>query len=303
MNKKIKKIIKNPLLLLVFLDSKNIIRLKDKTYLKLLYPYYFSENLNLTNPKTFNEKLQWLKLYDRKDIYTTMVDKYEAKKYVSKIIGNEHIVPTLGVYDNFDDINFDALPNKFVLKTNHYGGGGGVFIVNNKKEFNIEEAKRKIDKLMKKNLYYYGREWPYKNVKPRIIIEKNMGVNLNDYKFFCFNGDPKYILVCSNRNGSQKNTDFYDCDWNLQPFTREKHDNNPKGIEKPQSLREMYSIAKQLCKDIPFVRVDLYDINNTIYFGELTFFPSSGFEGFKPKEWDKKLGDLINLKIGKDNNL
>lgn len=282
---------------------KNIIKkiiymlLSDKLYIKLRYRYRMNKKLNLKFPKTFNEKLQWLKLYDRNPKYTKMVDKYEAKEYISNIIGEEYIIPTIGIYDKFDDIDFESLPNKFVLKCTH--DSGGVVICKDKKNIDLVAIKKKINKCLKRNYYNFGREWPYKNIKPQIIaeeyIEDDNEEDLKDYKIFCFNGKPQFILVCSNRNGVFKNTDFYDIKWNLMPFTRENRTNNPKGIEKPNKLEEMLNISKKLSKDIPFVRVDLYEVNEKVYFGELTFYPSSGFEGFQPEEYDKILGDMIKL--------
>ena len=271
--------------------------MSDKQFIIKAYKYRMNKKINLYKPRTFNEKLQWLKLYDRNPKYTNMVDKYEAKKYVASIIGEEYIIPTLGIYNKFDEIDFDKLPKKFVIKCTH--DSGGLVICKNKKDFDIKKAKNKIEKSLKRNYYYCGREWPYKNVKPRIIIEKYMideeGQELKDYKLFCFNGLPKIILVCSNRNGSYKNTDFYDTEWNLMPFTREKHENNKKEIKKPRGLNEMLEIAKKISKDIPFVRVDLYEIKGKVYFGEMTFFPSAGFEGFNPEEYDRILGYMLEL--------
>ena len=270
----------------------------DEIFLKYKYKKYFGKKIDLKNPKTFNEKLQWLKLYDRKDAYTKMVDKYEVKNYVSGIIGEEYIIPTLGVYNNWNDIDFKQMPKQFVLKCTHDSGSS--IVCTDKLNFDYEECKKKINKALKNNFFYEFREWPYKNVKPRILIEKYMEDNdssemLSDYKLFCFNGIVKTILVCSNRKGEFKNTDFYDSDWNLMPFTRERHENNPKGIKKPEKLEEMIQIAEKLSKDIPFVRVDLYEINGKVYFGELTFFPSSGFEGFKPEEYDTILGNWLDI--------
>lgn len=269
----------------------------DKIFLKYLYYKRTNNKINLANPQTFNEKLQWLKLYDRNPEYTKMVDKYEAKKYVADIIGEEYIIPTLGVWKKFEDIDFNKLPNQFVLKCTH--DSGGLVICKDKTKLNIEEAKKKINKSLKRNYYYSGREWPYKNVKPRIIAERYMLTNeqkeLIDYKFFCFNGKVQTILVCSNRKGNFKNTNFYDINWSLQAFTREKHENSKEIIEKPENLDKMIKIAEKLSKDIPFVRVDLYEIGGKVYFGELTFYPSSGFEGFEPEEWDRKLGEMIEL--------
>lgn len=269
----------------------------DKHYLKLKYKLIFNQRLNLDNPQTYNEKIQWLKLYDRKPEYTEMVDKYEAKKYVSNIIGGEYIIPTLGIWEKFKDIEFEKLPSKFVLKATHTSGN--VFICKDKEKIDYKKLKKQINKWIKRKYYYIHREWPYKNVKPRIIVEKYMEDknvdNLKDYKLFCFHGKVETILVCSNRRGNFKNTDFYDRQWNLMPFVRQNHINNPEGIEKPKNLGEMLDIAEKLSKNIPFVRVDLYEINGKVYFGELTFYPSAGFEGFKPEKYDKILGDMLKL--------
>ncbi len=274
--------------------------LDDETVLKFSYRYCLKRKLNLMNPQTFNEKLQWLKLYYRKSDFKKMVDKFEVKKYISNILGNDYIIPTLGIYNTFDEINFDDLPEKFVIKCTH--DSGGFVICNDKNNFDIRSAKRIINKFMNRNYFLLHREWPYKDVKHRILIEKYMGDNLNDYKIFCFNGEPKFTLVCSNRNGDFKNTDFYDNNWNLMPFTRKNHDNNPNGISRPFNFQEMLDIAKKLSKNIPFVRVDLYSIDNCIYFGELTFFPSAGFEGFEPNDWDKIIGDMLLLPNLGDSN-
>lgn len=270
----------------------------DKIYLKILYKKVMHKKLNLKNPQTFNEKLQWLKLYDRKNIYTTMVDKYEAKKYVANLIGNQYIIPTLGVYDRFKDIDFKELPDQFVLKCTH--DSGSTIVCKEKKAFNVMEAKKKINKYLKRNFYYQFREWPYKNVSPRIIVEKYMQNNekneeLKDYKIFCFKGTPYMILVCSNRKGNHKNTDFFDTEWNKIDLTRENSENSKETIKKPEKLEEMLEISKKLSKNTSFLRVDLYEIYGKIYFGELTFYPSSGFEGFKPELWDKRLGDMIQI--------
>lgn len=280
----------------IILDKFILRFLNDKNYLKIKYRLEMGKKLNLDNPQTFNEKLQWLKLYDRKDIYTTMVDKYEAKKYVANIIGEEYIIPTLGIYDKFDDIDFNSLPNQFVMKCTH--DSGGIIICKDKSMFNKKQAEKKINKHLKKNYYNNFREWPYKNVKPRIIVEKYMQDNfteLQDYKFFCFNGKPYMILVCSNRNGNYKNTDFFDTDWKKLNLTRANYQNSKEKIVKPQKLEKMVEIAEKLSQNTHFLRVDLYEINGKVYFGELTFFPSSGFEGFKPEIYDNKLGNLITL--------
>ena len=267
--------------------------ISDKKYIEHIYYKKFHKKLDLNNPTTFNEKLQYLKLYNRKSEYSNMVDKYESKKYVSKIIGEEYIIPTLGIWNKFEDIDFDKLPEQFVLKCTH--DSGGVYICKDKEKINKRKLKIKFKLLLKRNFYYRFREYVYKDLKHRIIAEKYMGNNLNDYKIFCFNGEPKIILVCSNRSKNYKNTNFYDTNWNLMPFTRSNHKNNTEKIEKPKKLEEMLDIAKKLSKGIPFVRIDLYNINEKIYFGEMTFMPSGGFEGFEPQEWDEKLGEMIQL--------
>lgn len=268
--------------------------LSDKQYLKVRYYLTFKKKLNLKNPQTFNEKLQWLKLYDQKDIYTMMVDKYEVKKYIANTIGQEYVIPTLGIYDKFDDIDFSKLPNEFVIKCTH--DSGGLVIVKDKATLNINEAKEKIESSLKNNYYYSGREWPYKNVKPRIIVEELLKVdNLEDYKLMCFNGECKCSFVCTDRyEQTGLRVTFFDRNWNKLPFSRH-YPSSTKKIEKPSNYDEMVRIAETLSKNIPFVRVDLYNIDGKIYFGELTFYPGSGFEEFEPEEWDYKLGELIKL--------
>lgn len=294
---KLSKFIKSPLLLFVFLSNRGINLFNDKTYLKIRYFATFKKILNLQTPQTFNEKLQWLKLNDRKDIYTKMVDKYEAKSYVSKIIGNKYIIPTLGIYNNFDEIDFNKLPNQFVIKCTH--DSGGLVIVTDKSKLDIKKAKKKINKSLKRNYYYLGREWPYKNVKPRIIVEKymkdNKDTSMRDYKFFCFNGNPYCILLCNDRNTELKET-FFDLNWKILPFKRPNHSIDTN-IEKPHNLDKMIEFSKKLSLNIPFLRVDFYEINGNLYFGELTFYPACGFSKFEPEEWDLKLGNLIDLNL------
>ena len=270
--------------------------LSDEKYIKLVYYAEFKKKLNLSNPQTYNEKLQWLKLHDRRDLYTIMVDKYAAKDYVSNIIGEKYIIPTIAVYDKFDDINFDKLPNQFVIKCTH--DSGSIVIVKDKSKLDIKTAKRKINKGLKNNGYNYGREWPYKNVKPRIIIEKYMEDNdtkeLRDYKFFCFYGEPKLMFLATDRQVGKTKFNFYDLNFQLLPFTQ-GHPNDIRSIKKPKMFDQMIELSKKISKEIPHVRVDFYEINGKVYFGELTFYHYSGFEKFVPKEWDKKLGDLIEL--------
>ena len=266
----------------------------------MLFPLRVGYKLNLDNPKTFNEKLQWLKLHNRKLIYTKMVDKVDAKEYVANIIGEEYIIPTLGVFDNVDDIDFEALPNQFVLKCTH--DSGGIVVCDDKSQLNIEEAKRKLRRGLKMNYYHQNREWPYLNVKPRIIAEQYMvdesGYELKDYKFFCFDGKVELLFIATDRGSKTEETkfDFFDADFNHLPFTN-GHPNATRAIAKPKGFEKMKEIAAKLSKDHPHLRVDLYDINGKIYFGELTFYHWSGMTPFVPIEWDYKLGEMIKLPI------
>ena len=253
--------------------------------------------LNLSNPRTFNEKLQWLKLYDRKPIYTLMVDKYAVKKYVADIIGEKYIIPTLGVWDKPEDIDWDALPYQFVLKCTH--DSGGIVICRNKDILDKKSAMEKLRESLKSDYYLAGREWPYKNVPRRIIAEKYMDDGtgeLNDYKFMCYNGVCKNLFVCTGRAENDLKVDFFDLEWNHLPFIR-KYPNSSKRIPKPDNLNDMVRIVESISRksEIPFARIDLYNIRNMIYFGEITLFPGNGIEYFNPQEWDYKLGEMINL--------
>ena len=269
----------------------------DKLFLKIKYYLVFKKRLNLKNPQTFNEKLQWLKLNNRKDIYTTMVDKYEVKKYVSNIIGSEYIIPTLGVYSNFDEIDFDKLPNQFVIKCTH--DSCGLIIVKNKNEMDITNTRKKITRCLKANYYYSGREWPYKNVKPRIIIEPYLEdfkyKELRDYKFFAFSGKVELMFIATNRQGNGDTYfDFFDKKFNHLDIIN-GHKMNPITPEKPENFKKMIELAEKLSKDLVHVRVDFYEVNGKIFFGELTFYHWSGFVPFEPENWDKKLGSYIKL--------
>lgn len=273
--------------------------LPDDVALKIMYKNVFLTKLDLKNPKTFNEKLQWLKLYNRKPEYSKMVDKYEAKKYVSSIIGENYIIPTLGVWEHFDDIDFDKLPNQFVLKCTH--GSGDVFVVKDKSEFDVSDAKIKMEKSLSTNYYKISREWPYKNVQPRIIAEKFIQNNyngkeeLNDYKFMCFNGKVKCSFVCSGRFTDRGlHVTFFDREWNVLPFKRD-YPYEEKGLLKPKRYDEMLELSEKLSEELPFSRIDFYEVNGQIYFGEITLFPGGGFEAFQPEEWDYRLGSWLTL--------
>ena len=270
--------------------------LSDKMYLKIMYFLYFHKKLDLDNPKTYNEKLQWLKLYDRKDIYSTMVDKYEAKEYVANIIGEEYIIPTLGIYNTFDEINFDELPNQFVIKCTH--DSGGLVICKDKSKLDLKLARKKITKCLKKNFYYVGREWPYKNVKPRIIIEKYMEDSklneLRDYKFLCFNGIPKVMFIATDRQNGITKFNYYDMNFNFLDI-KQGHPNDNRKIDKPINFNKMKKLAQKLSAGIPNLRVDFYEIDGKLYFGELTFFHYSGFMKFEPDKWDYEFGEYLNI--------
>lgn len=271
--------------------------LPDKIYLKLMYHVLMDRKLDLKNPRTFNEKLQWLKLYNRNPLYTTMVDKYEVKSYVSSIIGSEYIIKTLGIYEDFDDIDFSKLPDRFVIKCTH--DSGGVVICKDKSKFDISKARKKINECLKSNFYFMGREWPYKNVKPRIIIEEFLdnhdNNDLNDYKFMCFNGKFKCSFVCTERRSDDGlKVTFFDKNWNVMPFERH-YSKSKKKIEKPKNYNKMIELSEKLAKKMPFVRIDFYEVEGKIYFGEITFFPGNGTEEFTPEKYDYVLGSWIRL--------
>ncbi len=270
----------------------------DDLYLKTIYWIHFGKKLDLVDPKTFNEKLQWLKLHDRKEIYTFLVDKYEAKRIVASIIGDEYIIPTLGVWDSFDEIEFEKLPDSFVLKCTH--DSGGVYICKDKALFDYTKVRKKIICSLKYNFYWVGREWPYKNVVPRIIAEENISSesdDLLDYKMMCFSGKVKCTFVCSKRNSeSGLEVTFYDQDWKLMPL--ERHYPRSKDIHpKPACYDEMVDLAQKLSKDMAFVRVDFYVINDHPRFGEMTFYPGDGLEEFTPERYDYIFGEWIDCSL------
>lgn len=272
----------------------------EEWYLKRQFKKRVGYSLNLDNPRTFNEKLQWLKLYDRNPLYTKMVDKYEAKKYAADIIGEEYIIPTLGVWDHFDEIDFDQLPGQFVLKCTH--DSGSIVICKDKDKLDRKRAKEKLERGLRYNYYYRGGfEWPYKNVKPRIIAEKYMvdesRTELKDYKVFNFNGEPKIIQVDYDRFVEHKRN-LYTVDWKYIEAAIEFATDAGHQIPRPKRLDEMLNLASKLAADIPHVRTDFYSIEDKIYFGEMTFFHGSGFEKFIPEEFGAKLGNCVNIQGG-----
>ena len=299
--KKAKAVVQNPYKLFAKIINGKANFLSDKMYLSIMYKSIFNKKIDWNNPRTYNEKLQWLKLYDRKPEYNIMVDKYAVKQYVADIIGQDYIIPTLGVWEHFDDINFDELPNQFVLKCTH--DSGGLVIVRDKKNFNKKVAQKKIEQSLKRNYYWKGREWPYKDVKPRIIAEQYMEdentQDLKDYKIFCFAGEPKFLFVASDRNVVDKEVkfDYFDMNFNKIPMRQSVHPTSQYKIEKPIMFNEMISIARKLSRVIymPQVRIDLYVINGKIYFGEYTFFHHGGFVPFIPEEYDEIWGACIDI--------
>lgn len=274
----------------------------DEPYLKLMFRLKMGKSLDLNNPKTFNEKLQWLKLHDRKPEYTRMVDKYEAKEFIASKIGDEHIIPTLGVWDKFEDIDFSALPDQFVLKTTH--DSGGVYICKDKRTLDLNAAKKVIEESLNSNYFMLYREQPYNGIRRRIIAEQYMtddtrSDEFTDYKFYCFNGNVDCVMVCYDRASGDTKFYFFDQNWNLKRI-------NKRGIEapagfslpKPACIDEMFSLAARLSEGLPFVRVDLYQSCGRVFFGEMTLYPQSGFDPNYLPDTDLYFGNLINLPIG-----
>ena len=273
--------------------------MSDKWYLKALWKRTFGYELDLKHPKTFNEKLQWLKLYDRKPIYTTLVDKYRVKQWIADKIGEQYVIPTLAVYDSVDEIDLDKLPDKFVLKCNH--DSGNVVICRDKSTFDLQSAKQKLGVALKTDYYLKQREWPYKNVKRCVIAEKYIqdqeDGGLVDYKFFCFDGRVDCVMVCVDRHIKQPKFYFFDRDWNLKRLNvRGKEAPEGFSLPKPKSLDKMFELSSTLSEGIPFVRVDFYDVAGEILFGEMTFFPDAGFDSRILPEADLYFGGL--LKVG-----
>lgn len=298
------KIIDNPYkLLYAFVSRVPFIakRISDDKYLRIQYRSVFGKPLNLESPHTFNEKIQWLKIHDRKPEYSTMVDKYEVKKYVADRIGAEYVIPTLGVWDKFEDIDFNSLPNQFVLKCTH--DSGGLVICRNKAEFDIEEAKCKISRSLGHNFYWMGREWPYKNVKPRIIAEQymkdeNSASGLTDYKFFCFNNEVKMLYVSQGlEDHATARISFYDLNGHKMPFHRKDYKPIEGNFKLPYNFQEMLDISQKLANEVgaPFVRIDLYSIAGKTKFSEITFSPCAGMIPFEPAEWNEITGNWIRL--------
>lgn len=267
----------------------------DIEFLEKKFEYKTGYKLNIGNPKTFNEKLQWLKVYNHKSEYTQLVDKYLVKQFVEERIGGKYIIPTLGVWRTFDEIDFSELPEQFVLKCTH--DSGSIVIVDDVNRFDKKEAEKRLTEALKINYFWMGREWPYKNVERRIIAEKYIAEarEMIDYKFLCFNGKVRSIFTCSDRfSGDGLKVTFFDKEWKRLPFERH-YPASKRKIVKPAHFHLMIELAEKLSAGIPFVRIDLYDIEEKIYFGEMTFFPGGGMEEFSPEKWDRTMGDWIVL--------
>lgn len=301
--KQIKKVVRHPRILLSRILMLECIskKMSDEKYLRWVYYLRTGKHLNLEHPETFNEKIQWLKLHNTSDECTRSVDKYEVRQLIAEKIGEKYLIPMLGCWDSFDEIDFDKLPKQFVLKCTH--DSGSVVICREKNTFNKEAAKAKLEAAMKHNFFWTGREYPYKNVKPRIICEKLMKDNnsddLVDYKFFCFGGQPKVLFYASERFTSKDKVakfDFYDMDLNHLPIKSAGHDNS---TIPPSVSMENFTKMKELCcilsAGFPHVRVDFYVINDKIYFGELTFHHDGGFVNLEPDEWNTTFGNWIHL--------
>ena len=296
---KIRTFIENPQYFITSPAAKGWLNwVPDSLYLKVLYRVIMGRKLNLKNPKEYNEKLQWLKLNDRKPEYSTMVDKYEVRGYIEDLLGDKYLIPCLGIYDSVDDIDIDALPDRFVLKCTH--DSGSVEICKDKSSFDIEGARHRLSQAMKRNYYATYREWPYKYVKPRIIAEGYLegdGGDLKDYKVMCFNGEAKIIEVHENRfvEGKVHTQTFYDREWSIVTLTQVETVTVDRPSERPRQLEEILRLSELLAKNMYHARIDWYIEGDKIFFGEITFFDGSGFESFSTPEMERMLGDMINL--------
>lgn len=299
----LREYINNPRLLLSSLLRDYGFWIPDKLYLQMKFYLEMGKPLHLKNPQTFSEKLQWIKLFDRRPEYTMMVDKYLVKDYIGKLIGAKYVIPTLGIWNKPEDINFEELPNQFVLKVTNGGGNGGVFVCRDKQLLEQESIIIKLEKALKSDMYGAFREWPYKNVKPRVIAETYLCDDdehdgLTDYKFFCFNGYADCVMICIDRQINDPKYYFFDRDWNLLPLNVRGKNTDPSfKLPKPTCIQEMFEIAGKISKGISFLRVDLYCSLGKPYFGEATFFPTSGFDKNLSHEAEKRFGDLIDLSI------
>lgn len=304
MNNTLKKFIRNPGLIFKSLGHREFLNwIPDSLYLKISYYISTSKRLRLKDPKTFNEKLQWLKLYYRKPIMTKCVDKYEVRAFIMEKIGAEYLIPLVGgPWKRFDEIDFDKLPEQFVLKCTH--DSGGLVICRDKSKLDIQKTRQKIEKCLRHNYFWGGREWPYKDIKPHIIAEKYMedhaetsdSSGLVDYKFYCFNGQPQFLYISKGlENHASAHISFLTLEWEFAPFRRDDYAPFETLPKRPDNFTEMLQLCKVLASDFPFVRVDLYEIDGKVYFSELTFSPCSGFMPFNEEKYDLEIGQMIDL--------
>lgn len=305
---KVARVLKDPMILFEVMGKRGYLNwIPPQKMIQINYKRKMGRAIDLNNPKTLNEKLQWLSLYDRKPEYTMMVDKFEVRKYIEVTIGKEYLNDLLGVWDNAEEIDFDQLPNEFVLKTNH--ASGGVIVCTDKSKLDKERVIKNLNARLKMNPWYYYQEWPYKEVKPKIIAEKylrqivNGNEGLIDYKFYCFNGVPKFLYICREvyfRDDRKDFLDFYDTQFHKLPVKRADIASFEEIMIKPNNFEEMLNIAKILSKGHLFVRVDLYSVDDQVYFGELTFKPTGGFAKFDPPEYDEIWGRELDISTLKD---
>lgn len=296
---KLYRAIKNPKYVYYYIKTHGQFRnISDEEYIKLFFKYLMGTELNLHNPQTYNEKLQWLKLYDRNPRYTQLVDKYEVREFVKNTIGDEYLIPLYGVYDSYEEIDFNELPKQFVLKPTHTSGN--YFICKNKDKINHNKLKTEIDNWINREYFWEHREWPYKNVVPRIICEKLLvqedNAELRDYRFFCFHGEPKFVTVdfsITDKDKTRRN--LYSTEWELLNKEISYPKENRFKVNKPKNFNKMIELSKKLSKDIPHVRVDFYNISGKIYFGEMTFYHQSGYGDIRPEEFNIQMGNWLNL--------
>ena len=292
----LKKYIDNPGMLLFFLGKRECLNwISDETYIKMLFKVHFGYNLNLDAPKTYNEKLQWLKLHEKNSEYEKYADKYEVRQIVQNLLGSEYLIPLLWVGDKFEDIPFSSLPDQFVIKCTH--DSGSVVVCKDKSQLDKNKTKKFIEKHLKMNMFWAGREWVYKNLKPRIIIEKYMGSDVSypeDYKFYVFNGKIDCVMICKDRDKGYPKFYFYDEEWNRLHYLK---DEPADDVEKPDNFEQMLNVVKKLnVLKYPAIRIDLYDVNGQIYFGEYTFFNQGGFDLDISRATDEHWGELMDLK-------
>ena len=295
----VKKLTDNPFVVIKFVLMNSAIAklINDQKYIELIYLFFYRKKLNLKCPKTFNEKLQWLKIYDKKPVHIIMADKYDVKQYVANIVGKEYVVPTLKVYDKVEEIRYEELPNQFVIKCTH--DSGSTFICRKKEDFDWKKVKKSLKRACSKNYFFRGREWPYKYIKPRIIVEPlllDTGGGIADYKFYCFNGKPQFLYVSKGLDRHlTARISFLTLDWKFAEFKRTDYQGLEKLPLKPIAYECMLQCVEILCKDEKFVRIDFYCVGNHVFFSEFTFYPNSGLVHFEPQEYDLKLGELLSL--------